>query len=88
MEIENGVDPDLATEFDLAEALRWCWRHRAQLDFDSFKEDEFPRIRLTTPLRHPEGELDEVTAECSTQALVKKTVIDMISRTRERVNLE
>ena len=83
--IESRFVTIYGSEFDLAEALRWCWRHRAVLDFDDIGEGSI--ITLVTPLRRS-NDPDRVTVICRTQALVEDTVLEMISKTRERTNLE
>lgn len=80
-------DPIGNTELDLAEAMRWCWRHFATVDFDT-DEDDFPVMTLITPLRHPEGELDKAVCRCTRQSNVEALMIKMVGSARERLNLE
>lgn len=77
-------------EFDLTEAIRWCWRHNASLDFEFLPEDgdDCPMITVAVPLRHPEGSIYRGTERCSTQTRAPEVVVDLVRKTRERLKLE
>jgi hypothetical protein len=83
---ESGLD----WEFDLTEAIRWCWRHNASLDFDYLPEDgdDSPTITVAVPLRHPEGGVYRATKRCSTQIKASDVVVEIVLQARERLNLE
>lgn len=77
---------DLTPEMDISEAIRWCFRHHACVDFFG-DGDRHTYMRITTPVR---GELDchRVTVRVPHHDAVSEVFVDVVETVRKCLNYE
>jgi len=71
----------------LAEIMRWIWRHDAELSCER-DQNNVPYMCVTVKLRHPEGEVYRARFSCRNMASAPNRVVELIAKTRNRLNME
>lgn len=72
----------------LGEALRWCYRHAACLDYRDVDSRGGRVLVVTVPLRNPEGEVAREEARVSHPTEAMAAVPRLVERLRARCLLE
>lgn len=73
---------------DLEEALRWCYRHAAMVDYQDLDSRGGRVCVVTVPLRHPEGDCAAEEARVDHPNQAADVIPQLVEKLRERTLLE
>ena len=81
MSLEDQIEEPGACHMDDTEVLKWCWRHRARLDFDIVGR----QAACTVTVVGQDEEVHSLVAACPSMGLAPN-LVDMIFQTIVQLN--